>query len=225
MKILGIDTSSMTTCVALTDGDLVLGEVALTGRISHSEQIVEMCREMLEKLDVKMEEIDLIAVGVGPGSFTGLRIGVTVAKVWGQALDIPVVGVSSLGAYAMNERGLVAAVTDARRGTVYCTLIRHEKDYEVYVEDTVMNLSDFTAKMEGLDDLVLTGPDSKKFLAQFPENTHLARNTQMRGSYICKLGKIKWEREGAEDLFALVPNYLKVSQAQKQYEQAHKESN
>lgn len=225
MKILGIDTSSPTTCAAVMEDDRILGEIALTGRVSHSEQLVEMCENMLKGLAIPLKEMDLIAVGIGPGSFTGLRIGITVAKILSQALDIPLVGVSSLGAYAMNERGLVAAITDARRGSIYCTLIRHEQEYEVYMEDCVMSRQEFVAKMEGLDRLVLTGPDAEKFISEFPENTVLARNSQMRGSHICKLGKWKYETEGADNTFALVPNYLKVSQAQRQYDEQHSTGN
>ena len=82
MKVLGIDTSTKTTAIGLIDDDEVLAEYNLTGRVSHSESVTDMIEEIFEKFEFNIEEIDLIAVGIGPGSFTGLRIGITIAKLW-----------------------------------------------------------------------------------------------------------------------------------------------
>ena len=81
MKVLGIDTSTKTTAIGLIEDEEVLCDYNLTGRVTHSESVTDMINEIFKKFEFTLEDIDLIAVGIGPGSFTGLRIGITIAKV------------------------------------------------------------------------------------------------------------------------------------------------
>lgn len=224
MKILGIDTSTSTTCVAIVEDQQVLAEVALTGRISHSERVVEICREIFRVFDFSPRDMDLIAVGNGPGSFTGLRIGVTIGKVLAQALEVPIIGVSSLQAFALKERGVVASVMDARRGKVYCSLVDRRQGFQILLKDQVLPLEDFVKEVALYEEITLTGPDRDQFIDAFPQGTKPAFLPQMRASDICQLGRMNYEKDGADDLYQLVPNYLKISQAQRQYNEKHKTS-
>jgi tRNA threonylcarbamoyladenosine biosynthesis protein TsaB len=132
MRILGFDTATRATTVAL---ELDLGGVlearddpAPGQRPRHATTLLPLADQLLERAGIAFGDLELIAVGVGPGTFTGLRIGIATARALAQALEIPVVGVSTLQSLALNARacrggagdvGAVAAVLDARRGEVF----------------------------------------------------------------------------------------------------------
>jgi tRNA threonylcarbamoyladenosine biosynthesis protein TsaB len=120
VRVLGIDTSTDLGSVAvLVDGELC-AEVHARVRARHGETLLPVVARALETAGVERSEIDLLAVGIGPGSFTGTRIGVATAKGLAVALDRPLVGVESLLALALAAPGLVVVpVVDAHKGEVY----------------------------------------------------------------------------------------------------------
>lgn len=125
MKILSLDTSTFTGSVALVDDGAVLAESVARVRATHSEQLLPLVREVLSRAGVALDAIDRIAVGIGPGSFTGVRIAVATAKGLHLASGVALVGVSSLDALAASAwsaRGPVLSTLDARRGEVYAAL-------------------------------------------------------------------------------------------------------
>ena len=102
MKILALDTSTIMTTCAVLDENQVLGEYSLNGDMAHSEKLVPMVKEVLDSLGLKIEDIDLYGVTKGPGSFTGLRIGVATVKAFAHLFDKPIVGIATLEALAFN---------------------------------------------------------------------------------------------------------------------------
>ena len=86
MKVLGFDTSTMTTSVSIIEDENMLALYSLQGSVYHSESLSDMVNNILNKFDFDLSQIDLISVGIGPGSFTGVRIGLTFAKVMAQVL-------------------------------------------------------------------------------------------------------------------------------------------
>src|SRR4051794_41673297 len=116
--LLALDTSTAQVSVAFGDRGAVLGSVQLAGGRRHAEQLAPAIEYLRRECAVELDHLAAVAVGTGPGLFTGLRVGVTTAKVMAQALRIPVVGVPSLDlvAYPLrhSERAIVA-VLDARR--------------------------------------------------------------------------------------------------------------
>lgn len=125
MKILALDTSTLTGSVALIDDGAVLAESVARVRANHSEQLLPLVDEVLARAGVKLDALDRIAVGVGPGSFTGVRIAVATAKGLHLASGVTLVGVSSLDALvasAWGACGPVLAALDARRGELYAAL-------------------------------------------------------------------------------------------------------
>lgn len=86
MKVLGFDTSTMTTSVSIIEDENMLALYSLQGSVYHSESLSDMVNNILNKFDFDLSQIDLISVGIGPGSFTGIRIGLTFAKVMAQVL-------------------------------------------------------------------------------------------------------------------------------------------
>lgn len=220
MKVLGIDTSTRTTAIGLIEDDEVLAEYNLRGLVSHSESVTDMIEEIFKKFEFSLDDIDLIAVGVGPGSFTGLRIGITIAKVLAFSLDKDLIGVSSLVANGMSDYGKVAAIVDARRGNVYGSIIDNDKDPEVLFEDSLLPFERFKEELDKYDEVTLVGLDAEKFLGDIPQS-RLSKNKGMKGTNIARLGLIQYKKKGPDDVFGLVPNYLKLSQAEAQYEKNH----
>ncbi len=125
MKILAFDTSSETLSVAVADGERVLWSEELTSIARHSDSLAPRIEHALGQARLQPRSLDLIAVGVGPGSFTGLRIGLVTAKMLAWALQKKMVGVSSLEAAARSRwRSAlrVAAIVDAKRGNLYAAV-------------------------------------------------------------------------------------------------------
>lgn len=122
MRVLAIDTSNLVLSVAVVDQTRVLGEVTTNLQKNHSIRMMDTISELLDTLQLVPEDLTGIAVAKGPGSYTGVRIGVSTAKSMAWALGIPVVGVSSLLAVAANAWGFAGGIIpmfDARRGQVY----------------------------------------------------------------------------------------------------------
>ncbi|WP_308534373.1 tRNA (adenosine(37)-N6)-threonylcarbamoyltransferase complex dimerization subunit type 1 TsaB [uncultured Peptoniphilus sp.] len=222
MKILALDTSTRTTSLALTEDENVLGLFSLTGSVYHSESIDAMIRDIFEKFDFDINDIDLIGVGIGPGSFTGIRIGLSFAKVLAQVLKKDIVSVSSLDAPALREEGLVAPLIDARRGLVYASLIENREDFKIILPDQIISIEEFS-KIVGNREVTLQGVDCPKFLGYF-QKARAGKFLQMDAKYIAALALKKYKEEGAEDFYKLVPNYLKLSQAENNYANRNKKS-
>jgi tRNA threonylcarbamoyl adenosine modification protein YeaZ len=125
--ILSLDTSSPAGSVAILRGDLTLGVIYTRAEENYSSRIFRHLQFLLSDLSLKLEEFDLFAVSAGPGSFTGLRVGLTAAKGWAEAYGKPVVGVSALAAVAFQARGgdaVLVPALDARRGQIYFGVYR-----------------------------------------------------------------------------------------------------
>lgn len=212
MKVLGFDTSTMTTSVSIIEDENMLALYSLQGSVYHSESLSDMVNNILNKFDFDLSQIDLISVGIGPGSFTGIRIGLTFAKVMAQVLKKDIVAVSSLKACAIKEDGLVGSIIDARRGLIYACLM---EDGKVLMDDTIIELEKFK-DIVGDRKITLQGVDAKKFIHEF-KNAKLGKELQMNAYYIALLGLKKFKEVGGDDFYKLVPNYLKLSQAEKNY--------
>lgn len=131
MRILGIDTSSKVLSVALgKDDNIIIEENCLLDR-RHSSLLVPKIEELLKKADLSIGAVDAFIVGLGPGSFTGLRIGVSAIKGFGIATNKPCVGVPSIDALALNAdtdaAELIIPVIDAKRGQVYGAIYKKER--------------------------------------------------------------------------------------------------
>lgn len=120
MKLLAIDTSNKIASVAIFENNEFLGEKLSDDQKTHSEKLLPIIDELLAELKLKISDIDLFAVSVGPGSFTGIRIGVSTIKGIAQALDKRVIGVTALeGLIELGNNENVCAVINAKHGNVY----------------------------------------------------------------------------------------------------------
>jgi tRNA threonylcarbamoyladenosine biosynthesis protein TsaB len=127
MRVLALETSTLAGGIALVDGERTVGEYVLNVRITHSERLMPAVDRVLTDAGWTARDLEGLAVAIGPGSFTGLRIGLSVAKGLAFALRIPVAAVPTLDAMAAAfpfARYPVCPVVDARRDEVYCSLYR-----------------------------------------------------------------------------------------------------
>jgi tRNA threonylcarbamoyladenosine biosynthesis protein TsaB len=129
MRVLAIDTSNLVLSVAVVDETRVLAEMTTNLQKNHSVRLMDCISLLLDETETAPEQLAGIAVAKGPGSYTGVRIGVATAKSMAWSLNIPVVGVSSLQAVAMNALGFSGGIIplfDARRGQVYTGYFQSE---------------------------------------------------------------------------------------------------
>lgn len=221
MKILGIDTSSSSLSVAVMDDDLLKGEFTLNHKLTHSEQMMPLLDSLLSHLELKMSDIDLIGVSVGPGSFTGIRIGVAAVNAMAMALDIPVVGISSLEAmaYTAGETAYTIVSTfDAQRDRFYFNAYRFENsELKALEAEDVLEKEDLIKKLESYDKVLLLG-DAVFINEELPLNVKKAKRAvrYVRASSVCELAHRDYLL--GKTGFA-VPVYLRKSQAEIQFEE------
>ncbi|MBM7583095.1 tRNA threonylcarbamoyladenosine biosynthesis protein TsaB [Caldicoprobacter guelmensis] len=155
MRVLAVETSSAVISVAIVDEHRLLAEYILNQERNHSMKLMPIVEEVLEESLLAFNDIDVFAVAHGPGSFTGLRIGVATVKGLAQALKKPVVGVSTLDGLAFNlayAQGLICPIMDARRAQVYTSVYRWSenglKRLEEYLAVSVEKLIELLGKWD-----------------------------------------------------------------------------
>lgn len=224
MKILAIDTSTLSGSVALCDGAALVAEEELGSGVTHSERLLSAIDHLLAASRWDKNEIEAIAVAIGPGSFTGLRIGLATAKGLALGLGLPIAGASSLLTLAYNGRlaeATVVPVIDARRGEVYAAAYRFRKEEpECVMEEMVSDPTLLCTKLKSLNgDLLLTGDGVVTYEKIF--------KNELKGRAVIKADELKfphagWLAEitlkslerGGDDIATLVPNYLRHSDAE-----------
>ncbi|TJX14904.1 tRNA (adenosine(37)-N6)-threonylcarbamoyltransferase complex dimerization subunit type 1 TsaB [Tissierella creatinini] len=225
MKVLGLDTSTLMTTCAVIDDDKLIGEYSLSQDMSHSEKLVPMVEEMLKNVDLKIKDMDLFAVSLGPGSFTGLRIGLASVKAFAHITDKPLVGVSTLEALAFNlpYNRIVVPMIDARRQRVYTGIYAWEgEELKTLLDPCILEIQELLEKLKSYDDLVVNGDGAIAFKEEIKKNlgnkvrfSTLGLN-MCKASSICELARIKYNKGQRDDYFTLSPDYLLETQAQRE---------
>lgn len=224
MKILGIDTSTKIATIAVIDEDKVLGEYTLNQEMSHSENLIPMVKELLNNLDIKIADIDLYGVAIGPGSFTGLRIGVAAVKSFAHLFNKPIVGVSTLEAMAYNlpHNKIVVPMIDARRDRVYTGVYSWENRLLKTIEaDDVVEMEVLLERLKDYKTIVVNGDGSilhKARLMDTLDDIKFATKGQniCKATSICELALLKYNNNEVDDFYTLAPDYLRETQAQRE---------
>ncbi len=220
MKILGLDTSSVAGSCALYEDGKILGEFYINTHLTHSQTMLPMVQALLAQCNVALDDIGCVAVTTGPGSFTGVRIGIAAVKGLCQGAGIPCRGVSTLEALAYNLQGIegyIVPVLDARCQQVYTALFYSDGESIRRVEpDAAMSVAQRADLLMPLQGKIYLVGDGAPLLqsACGQKQVHLA-NEQTRfghASGVC------FAAANAPDMDAkaLSPQYLRLPQAQRE---------
>lgn len=222
MNILSFDCSAKIASVALCSDDVVLGQYDLDNGNTHSETILPMAESLLSRLSLTPDDIDLFAVSIGPGSFTGLRIGVATVKGLAFGRDTAAIGVSTLEALAENLAsfsGILCPVMNARRGQVYTALFRSDgQKIERLTEDSAMDLSELDAKLQAFDEPIYLSGDgyslAKDGLSVKTQETP-PRLVPQSAASVAKVALRLYRAGVRQTEKELSPVYLRMSQAER----------
>lgn len=215
MKIIGLDTTSQSGSVSLINENKILGECLFNVGPRHSENVVSSLEWLLETLDTKKQEIDAVAVSIGPGSFTSIRVGVTIAKSLAYSMKIKIAAVSSLEVLAMNIPNTdlnICSILDAKRSEVYSAIYKYSNNRLQSVRDE---------KVEPIESLlafineptIFVGDGSSIYNEELKKNSNsilVSENFNIvRSSNCALLGSVKLSDGKSDDVMGLVPNYLR----------------
>ena len=233
MLILAFESSAKAASVALTrDGQLIAQSFQNNG-LTHSRTLLPMAESMMKNCGLAFSDVDLFAVAQGPGSFTGIRIGVSTVKGLSWALDKPCAGVSTLEAMAWNgqERGgIICPVMDARRSQVYNALFRSDGETLIRLtEDRAISIEELRADLSNLHEKKILVGDGAELCYNTLKDVELRlapehlRHQRASGVAICAVHMAQSGENG--DGSALTPNYLRLSQAERERNERLKNQN
>ncbi|MDD2431995.1 MAG: tRNA (adenosine(37)-N6)-threonylcarbamoyltransferase complex dimerization subunit type 1 TsaB [Firmicutes bacterium] len=223
MLCLALDTSTKTGGAALVDGESILGEYVLDiERKTHSERVVPAIDYLLKGLGVKIDEIDSLAIAHGPGSFTGLRIGVATVKALSLSLDLPVYKVDTLEALASQISfldGVIIPILSARRGEVYGAIWKSKPAEDSFIclkKSGARSLESLLESVPQENNLYFLGEgalsEKESILQAFPDATIVRGTNSMLHPGSVGLRALK--TGSPVDIDSLLPNYLRKSEAE-----------
>ncbi len=226
MLTLAFETSAKAGSVALLQGDKLLAESYINTGLTHSQTLLLMAEQVLKNCNIAPEEVEAVAVAAGPGSFTGVRIGVAAAKGFAWAREIPCYGVSTLEAMALQlgmQNGIILPVMDARRSQVYTALFRVDAGCLTrMMDDCAISLEELKEKIKTLEEpIFLVGDGSilcyntlKEAVSTLVLPPEHCMHQRAAGVGLGANAKILAGEPG--DANALQPNYLRLSQAERE---------
>ena len=215
MKILAYDTSSDVLTAAIFEGPKQIAELESRSFARHSSTLVPSLERLLNEHHISLSEIDVMAIGLGPGSFTGLRVGITAAKIFGYIRKIKIVGISSLEAIAReaaDHEGDIAVILDAKKDKLYACVFRERKGALKAVNKP--QLTKIDALLKGVRTQRLFLGDGTKIYRDRILNTKfcsIADNAEMvypKASNIARQALTLIQQKKFLDPFTLEPLYL-----------------
>ena len=226
MLILAFETSAKAASVALSDGEKLLGESYQNTGLTHSQTLLPMAQDLLKSCGYTPQQVEAVAVAAGPGSFTGIRIGVAAAKGFSWGKELPCYGVSTLEAMALNLGawdGFVVPVMDARRSQVYTATFLAEKGKLTRLcEDRAVSLEQLGEELKNYEKCVFLVGDGSNLCYNtlkdtvpelvLPPEHRMHQRAAGVALAAAKMVAAGLPGNGAE----LTPNYLRLSQAERE---------
>lgn len=225
MFVLGIEAATQVAAVAVVCGERLVAERLVNNQRTHSVNLLPMIKGVMEDAQVDRRSLAGIAVSTGPGSFTGLRIGMATAKTLAQAWGLPVVGVGTLEAlaYALwGREGLICPVLHAKKDEVYAALYRMEKEELCCVEGPLaLSPPELVQKLLRVEvPVTLVGDGAlmhrELFRGCLGNRVAFAPDSLMwpRGAHVAELGYYRLMQDKGCDPLELLPNYVRPSEAE-----------
>lgn len=234
MKILALDSSGLVASVALVSDDTLLAEYTVNYKKTHSQTLLPMLDEVAKMIELDLNSVDAIAVAAGPGSFTGLRIGSATAKGLGLALGKPLVHIPTVDALACNLYGcgsLICPLMDARRSQVYTGIYTFEDgELRIIKEQSPMAVEQIAEELNALGrEVVFLGdgvPVYREMLStlmKVPYRYAPANMNRQRAASVAVLAQQYVKAGKTETAAEHAPDYLRLSQAERERAKAQKE--
>ncbi len=228
MNILSFDTSTKAASIALLKGDELIGEVFINDKRTHSQKLMPMLESLFKLGDITMDDIDLLAVCIGPGSFTGLRIAMATVKAIAHVKNLKIVAVNSLESLAFNlghTAKKIISILDAQGKNLYTASYKMEKNILKQVSEIeVLEIDELVARIkeEGQEVLILgEGLDKSKEAFKFDlvEFASPDKNVS-KASSVAVLASEKYRKNiDVYTCYDIEPLYIRKSQAEIQYEE------
>jgi len=226
MKVLAIESASITASCAVSDGDNILGEYTLSHKKTHSEKLMPLIEDLLNELGIKLQDIDVIAVSEGPGSYTGLRIGAAIAKSMAYAADIPIANIPTIKSLAGNiyDTGkLIVPIMDAKAGRVYTGIYKWENDNIVAVKEQFpCNIDELIELLNKFEETVIfNGDGSINYKNIIEEKLNRepvfapSKFNYLNASTLAYIGLRMAENKETVAASNFKPQYLRLSQAER----------
>lgn len=226
MRTLAIETTERIGSVAAFQGAELVAEALLTSDQRSAQSLAPALAELLKQLGWQAAEVDLIALTSGPGSFTGLRIGVTMAKTLAYAVGAEVLGVNTLEVIAAQvspSDGKITAVIDAQRGQLYSASFTRENNAAIgCAEEThIVDCADWLAQRQTGE--LVTGPGLARLTDDLPPDVTVVEQQEWapRAATVGMLAIADYEHGRRDDLFRLVPQYYRPSAAEEKWIERH----
>lgn len=224
--VFGIDTCCMAATAALMNEKIMVAQTVINQNKTHSQIMMPQIENMFRAAEVDPKAVDAFAAAVGPGSFTGVRIGVATAKALAQAAGKPCVAVSTLEALAYGSKffdGIVAPILDARRDQVYNALFQGGKSLDRLCEDRALALEYLLAELKAMNKKVLFMGDAtlvfeEKIKEELGDCAYFApkmTNLNLAGA-VAEIGLEKLEKNETVTYGEMIPQYVRLSQAERE---------
>ena len=234
MPILALDTSTLVSSVAIASSEKLIAELILQTKLTHSEVLMPHIEQILAMTKLEKADLTGIAVSIGPGSFTGLRIGLAAAKGMAYALKIPIVGVSTLAALAYHypvPKIYIAPLLDAQKGNVYTALYRWEKGILQEVQAPQVKSFDMVLQDGQVLDLpvVFVGDTAQKQAVAIAEAggnvvPAMPQLLMPRAANVAMLGLSEFAKGKSDHVMNLEPVYIRRSEAEVLWERRNGKS-
>lgn len=228
MKILALDSATECATAAILDDNKLLGEVVINHKKQHSVIMMPMIDSLIKSCGLSISDIDGYAISNGPGSFTGLRIGMSTVKGLVQATKKPFVAISALDGLAnnlFNIGGIICPIIDALRGNVYTNFYRFEDGKLVALEeDQLLSVDEVIEKCLSFDEpITFLGDGTYKFSSKLTEALPKAsiapsQLNLAKASSIGALGVLKLSTGYSDNVLSAAPVYLRKCQAEREYD-------
>lgn len=229
MKLLAMSTSTWSLAVAVMEEGKLIGELNTNITKNHSLRLMPAIQSLLEQVDIKPKELEKIAIAHGPGSYTGVRIGMTTAKSLAWSLNIPIAGISSLQVRAQNGygfKGEIIPMIDARRGQVYTGVYETDEHNQLATnkeEDRLQLVTELLEQLKKSDQALLflgegVTQHQQEILNTLGNQAVIAADIDHipRGARVAYVAWKMWA-EQVQETHPIAPEYLQLAEAEKNW--------
>ena len=232
MKVLGLDTSSNATSIAVIEDNKLICEYTVNTKTTHSQKLMPMIENMLKISEINVNDMEMIAICQGPGSFTGLRIGMATAKALSHVNNLPIVGVNSLELLAGNmdlSDKKICSILDAQRTQVYMGQYKFENNKLVEIKSVdVVEIDELLEELKSSnEEWILVGEAVYKYEDKIKEIENICvpapSHNVNKASSLCTIAMNKYNQNiDVYDCYTINPVYIRKSQAEVQYDEKMK---